>query len=404
MAVPREIQTEHWPERATFDFPNRPLGNLRFVGLLPIAFAVCFAWLPLQQVVRAARRFLESNAAPFDWAFAAFMSIFVIVAFVPFRLGVFVLAGRTRLVVTRHHLIVTEIAGPLRWSRKMRLAEIERLEVGVPDDSRDTVNLAVLSRLGATTAVLKSGKKRMLLLGYPKEWIEAVTSELSELMRQQGVAGIVTHVHLQKKDEKTLPQDIAAPKPAGTNVSMENRGNGVLITIPPSGLRKGAKGLFSFAVIWCVFMAVFTAAPLWGKAAAKKSVTAFNHVFLLFIGFFWLIGLAMLLGAWNLGRRRATILAEHGDLRVEQKGLFGTKIHQWRRGDIAGVRADTSGITVNDVPLLQIQVHPRTGSKVGLLTGRPEDELRWIAAEMRRALDLREAQLQERPIGQSVTT
>jgi hypothetical protein len=59
-----------------------------------------------------------------------------------------------------------------------------------------------------------------------------------------------------------------------------------------------------------------------------------------------------------------------------------------QREDIADIRAGPSGREVNDRPVLELQVHPRKGKKVGLLAGRNEEELRWMAAQLRRALEL----------------
>jgi hypothetical protein len=43
---------------------------------------------------------------------------------------------------------------------------------------------------------------------------------------------------------------------------------------------------------------------------------------------------------------------------------------------------------VNGRPVLELQIHPVGGKKWGLLAGRDEDELRWMATALRRALKL----------------
>lgn len=45
-----------------------------------------------------------------------------------------------------------------------------------------------------------------------------------------------------------------------------------------------------------------------------------------------------------------------------------------------------SGLTVNNRPVLELQVHPKQGSKFGVLSGRDHGELRWMATVLRRAL------------------
>ena len=41
---------------------------------------------------------------------------------------------------------------------------------------------------------------------------------------------------------------------------------------------------------------------------------------------------------------------------------------------------------VNDLPILELQVHPAVGNKVGCFAGRDAQELLWMATELRRAL------------------
>jgi len=109
-------------------------------------------------------------------------------------------------------------------------------------------------------------------------------------------------------------------------------------------------------------------------------------VFLLFIAGFWLIGLGMLAGAVNLGRRTAKLSVDLGRLHVEINGLFGRKERVWSRDEIAAVCAGPSGMEVNDRPVIELQIHPVGGKKVGFLGGRDEPELRWMAAQLRRSL------------------
>ena len=108
----------------------------------------------------------------------------------------------------------------------------------------------------------------------------------------------------------------------------------------------------------------------------------------LMIALFWLIGVATILGAINMGRRRATLIVESGRLALTQTGIWGTKHRMWERGEIAAIRADKSGMEMNDRPVIELQIHPVAGKKAGFFGGRDDDELRWIATELRQALDV----------------
>jgi hypothetical protein len=157
-----------------------------------------------------------------------------------------------------------------------------------------------------------------------------------------------------------------------------------MVVIPPAGLRKGSKGMLNMGIFWCLFMGVFTGVAFGtGKGAHEVPWGV-----CMFIAGFWLIGLGLLAGAINMGRRRATISVENGDLRLEQHGPFGIKRCQWRRGDIASVQAGPSGMKVNDVPVIELQIHPAAGKKAGFFSGRSDEELGWIATKLRRALSV----------------
>ena len=71
-----------------------------------------------------------------------------------------------------------------------------------------------------------------------------------------------------------------------------------------------------------------------------------------------------------------------GNLLVMQQGIFGTKRREWPVEAIESIGLGPSGMKVNDRDVLQLQVHAG-GEKLGLLTGRDETELEWLACELR---------------------
>ena len=94
----------------------------------------------------------------------------------------------------------------------------------------------------------------------------------------------------------------------------------------------------------------------------------------------------MMAGAINLGKRRATLTAGKSGLIVVQTGPFGVKRREFRRDEIAAIRADASNVEVNHTRLVELQIHPVTGKKLGLFVNRDDAELRWMATELRNAL------------------
>src|SRR5262249_34318247 len=159
---------------------------------------------------------------------------------------------------------------------------------------------------------------------------------------------------------KTDP-DEAIVQPAGSRVMVERSAGRLTMVVPPVGVRKGGKGMFGFAIVWCLFMVAFTAG--WGYLSAHKHDPVPLPVWLVTAGL-WAIGIGMLAGAINMGQRRAILVIENGQLKVAQIGLFGTKKWAWRREDVSAIRADASGMAVNDCPILELQIHPTSGKKI----------------------------------------
>ncbi len=86
-----------------------------------------------------------------------------------------------------------------------------------------------------------------------------------------------------------------------------------------------------------------------------------------------------------MARRRAAFACTGGTLMVIQRGLFGSKQRDFEPGDVEAIRVGPSGMTVNDVPIRELQIFDDGATKFGLLAGRSDAELDWLAAELRQA-------------------
>jgi hypothetical protein len=175
-------------------------------------------------------------------------------------------------------------------------------------------------------------------------------------------------------------------QPAGSLVIVERFPDGLTLQVPPAGVWRGTQGLFVFAIIWngivTMISAVMLAAVMSNKAKPDDSI----WIMPLIMSIFWLVGIGMLLGALNMGRRKAAIAVTGGTLMVIQTGLFGTRQRDWQPGDVEAIRAGPSGMKINDRDVLELQIYDGGASKFGLLCGRGDDELRWLAAELRQVL------------------
>src|SRR5205823_2904624 len=155
------------------------------------------------------QRAIHGSGGVFEWIPVAFLSLFMIVGVMPLGLGLFILAGRVRLVATRERLIITEIAGPFRWTRKLPFSDIDRMEVGTRKDAGIQAPPGAgtrLMQLSALVAVMKRGQKKLIALGYPSDWLSPLAAELSYASRREGPAVPVQEVSMTPSPSVQTPQ------------------------------------------------------------------------------------------------------------------------------------------------------------------------------------------------------
>lgn len=385
-SLPTAIRVQAIRDDVIYTLPARPLGKLRWLALFLAGFGVLFASFPAATLFRFLKGIIAGKSDISEFGFAVFLLPFVVAGLIPLGLGLLVLIGRCRVEWRQKRLSVLDYVGPIRWRRRLQKSRILKLTVssGGAKINDQPVTSGPLAELGVLVAEFAEGKPRVVALGYPRDWLQALAENLSARVGATASA-LAAPVQLINLDEREPPSAELIEKPADSQVRVEKRPNGILLVIPPAGLRKGGKGLFGFGIIWCLIMAVFTGIFVLAKG---ENSSGLPWAVWLFFAAFWLVGIGMLAGAVNMGRRRAMLLVENGRLSVAQSGIFGAKKWDWNRDDIAAVRADASGMEINNTPVIDLQIHLSKGRKVGLFAGRDERELRWMAAELRRALEL----------------
>jgi uncharacterized membrane protein len=392
--LPREIVTEHDPERSRFDLPTRQIGALRFIGLVPMLFSIGFVWMPGKQMLQSLAELIAGNGSGFNWFFVVFLSVFVIAGMIPFGLGLFILAGRTRVTVSKDRMVMTELAGPIRWSRKVKLEQVERLEIGGASRVSEGGQSPFGNAMCGIVAILKDGKKMPIAIGYPRDLLQPLVAEISSLMQRRGKAVPVAEATLPAHDEsQAVATEPRVEKPAGSAIELSATGWSAEFKVPSRGLFKGSYGLLIFGVFWCAIVGAITAAGLFGKGPSGSLLGMFG-----FLSIFWAVGIGMLLIGIHLGTRRWTLRADHSELRVTLKSALRAREWHWAAGEIADIRIGDSGTKVNERMLEQLQILPRSGArKTGLLTDRAHEELAWIATTLRGMLRVQSSESPEAP-------
>lgn len=375
------VRREYIGGNPRFDFPPRPLGWGRLIGVFLGGFGLLFIWMPAQTAFRSLRHLIEHGVDLPNLIFGLFPLIFVFAGMLPLGIGLAILFGRSRVEWRDGQLVATEFVGPFRWTRRLPRKPIRRLEVSQATSSSGGAPAKPMPRFSGLAVEFEDGSKKIVALGYPVEWMRACADELKGYVSTTTAAPVeIIETVGQRSEEREVLQ-----QPATSRVLVERSPGYLRCTIPPAGLWRGSKGLFFMGIFWCGFMVVFSALML--KDGLKNSGWGAVGMFA-FILLFWAIGIAILTAAVNLGKRTATFTVSGHHLSITNRSLFGLKQWELSRAEIAALRADASGMEVNDKPVLELQIHPATGKKIGLLAGRDEEEIRWLATELRRALQV----------------
>lgn len=279
--------------------------------------------------------------------------------------------GRSDVRVEHGELRATERAWPLSWTRRRTVDGVTSLRV-VRMPSGD----GSMAGIGCLVVEYESGRPFYVALLYPTETLQSVAVDLAPHLGVD-LGGELPEV---VGDEKIEREPVSLDQPPGSAATLERNEVGLLLTLPPAGLMKGSKGIFLFAVIWCLLTFVMVCLLAFAQAGGGL---------LMMIPFFC-IGVGLILGAVNMGRRHALIAIVRDSLLLKRMNLFGTKTHEWPRESIESIAVEPSSVTVNDSPVLQLAIRA-DGKRLGLWTGRDEAELRWIAAVLNDGLKLDES-------------
>ncbi len=336
----------------------------------------------------------------------------LLVSLALFGVAMILLTGRNSIEITRDQVRSIDRLGPLHWTRRRNRADILQLDVNTMTTStnggpkRPVESFALLAGKVDEDPSLtrKQNMRRNLIMawGYPRKLLLELANELSHELVLTGGSRLLDDVDALPVtesagsfDEQEQAVDRPVSRPEDAVTLLERNDVGLTLTVPPLGMRKGSKGLFFFSLFWNGFMAVFTPLMLTGliKGDVESDLPdwAILPALIAFLALFWAIGIGMFLAAFNAGKRRAILDVVGDTLVVTRQSIFGTKQQEWRAEDLKDICMGSSGMEVNDVPIMELQIHPHGGKKSGMLRQLPNEELTWIAWELRTALGISKA-------------
>jgi hypothetical protein len=218
--------------------------------------------------------------------------------------------------------------------------------------------------------------------------------------------------------ERAADVNLMGVQPAWSQVTVEHTAGGFRMILPAVGpvrRRKEtpwlpAQSLFWVSVSFCVITALLTlfflALPqlaaqntVGGKPVtyAPEDLVVPWPVWAGLVGF-WGIALVGIFAGLNLCSRHGVIEIRNTVLCIDQVGLFGYRRREWSRDQIAAIQTGPTGLTIGGgtgtvgvaipggIRVAELHLYLKNGARVRLLAGRSEEELAWIAVQLRQAL------------------
>jgi len=182
-----EIRVETDGDDVTYCLPMPPLGKQRWIGLIPAGFwglwvfAVGYDFLA-HDFLPTVHAISNIKQPGIEFLFVAVLLGFVWIGCIPAYVGLVQVFGRHRIIWRDGRLLVSFSAGLFNWRGGLPRVAIRNFVVkagawtwwnvkpettGPPDE---------ITRL---VAVLERGRSRVVAAGYPREWMEALASDLS---------------------------------------------------------------------------------------------------------------------------------------------------------------------------------------------------------------------------------
>ncbi len=404
----RGYVSERFVGGAIYTLPDRRLGKARWFGALLVAGGLLFAtmlaaWMAVPMV--PGWRMIQGGDA-FGWLLCAFgclalagvnKCVLVIVA------GLAIVKDRTscKIEIRDEKLLVHELFFQRKWTRKIStpLSEFRHLRVGparvdgsLVEDEYESSMLADFD--SAIFASVGKGKPMAIADCYPKPMLDKLARDLvghmkhvGRIDREESASDAIRPANEFDGTPRTHTQYIR--KPEFSEVEVDTRSDGVTFRIPAAGLRKGSKGLFGFAVFWNAFVLAFL---LFAMFLFLRDPQGANLIMALVAIPFVGVGIGTALAVMNMGWRKTAIVTAGDQVFVISEGIFGKKTRTWHAADLKYVVTGPSGLSVNDVPVKELQFHSGNG-KFGVLSERTDDELLWLSVEVSQQLGLMQSEV-----------
>lgn len=372
---------------------QRAIGaGIAVAGLVPTVFMGLFTapfWWP------TASTLIRGGQAPpgFGW-FGLLALLFPLGAMIftakAARLGLLIGFGHSEVEVTDTRLVGIERCGPIRRRTAIKAGRIEHLMIqpvlGANENTSSFLDewTEGLASLTVERQHPATNKRTVgLAVAYPHDTIGALASEIATKL------GVEIRTDTVRTDNGSIHANRAAvphaPKrPRKATGVLSRNADGISITLPARGFFRGSKGLGCFSLVWIGFVSVFGFISV--GMFVQNGFSLHTLPFLAISTVFFAIGLVMFFFAWRTGKQHAVIDVVGEDLLITRQSVGAARTSSWHRGEIDRIVVGPSGMEVNDVPVRELHIWTMNGKKAGFFAERDDDELQWIAGQIRLAL------------------
>ena len=295
------------------------------------------------------------------------------------------LRSRCVVEITPRELRIIEHLGPRHWERSWPLARVTALSAQPMRRNRRPSSNPSESHHWGLQLEDSNGESAWAVVGYPREKLEDLADRLRSAMEEFPAPPPVA---LRVVADEPATQARAArfvgtgSTGASTEIRYESTDDGLRVHVPASGLWKGSRGLWGMGLM-------FTAAPLamwigFFFKALSGGANAWGPVFILTI--FLALGVGLSLCGWNMGRRTATFEVSQEGLTVTRRTISGESSRRFRTDEISDLRVGPSGMSINGVQVMELQVFVGKVKVLGLLSQRTTPECEQIVSALTEAL------------------
>lgn len=296
--------------------------------------------------------------------------------------------SRGKIVVGRDELVVYENQGPMVHRRPVPLAGLEGLGVyqaaRTSSNSRASARLQLWWRDRSEQYVLAHYNPRIL-----RQVAERIAAELEFVGEGEApdIDYYAPEALAERQPYEEVLQSTEAPvvraQPDGKRAHLEYTDDGLVMTIPPSGMLRHYSTMVGFGAIFFV-AGLFFGGVIVMNMDEDPDIKPFLFLPIAFV----VMGLSVMLWPVAASRRSSRFEIVGDELRIRRKGGFwGEKVHKWTKDQIQAIEVNDSMTSVNDRTLRQLSIKVGYMGR-GMLIGRDEVELQWIAAKLRDGLGI----------------